>query len=520
MPISFTTRRLPKLLVTKKNPMAYALLQHLKCEFFTWSCALQVLKITRTQFSSADHFMTTPWTTEQVTAMAPDAASVAAGRKLGSVNKWKTLGQSNDVLWGECQGSGSNPYQTCIEQSEPAFKCSCPSRKFPCKHALGLAFIFAEHSNALSAGEPPSWVNEWLQKREQTVAKKAAKAAAAEQPLDPAAQQRRDKAQQKRTASREEKIKAGIEELQRWLQDLVRRGLAQQSDHPDPWAKMAARMIDAQAPGLARWLQRTGDLRYQLAHWQDPMLTQIAKLHTLLSAFQRKADLSPDVQADINALIGYTQNKDEVLAQDGVSDNWWVLSQRSDLESQLQMQRTWLWGQHSKRYALVIDFAAANQVLPVRPNVGRGFLGELVFYPGNWPVRALLKATVETAVKTSNENLRQHATSISPAFANIPSALQHYSNVLANYPWVDDFPMGLSKVTPLRDGDQWLLLDEENRLLPMAVSAYTGWALLAISGGNAVNVFGEWDGGLYRPLSVFDNATAHNLTAVNFELAG
>lgn len=456
--------------------------------------------------------MSIQWTTDQVTAMAPDAASVAAGRKLGSTSKWKSLGQSDQVLWGECQGSGSNPYQTCIELAGPAFKCSCPSRKFPCKHALGLAFIFAEQSNALSANDPPPWVNEWLQKREQSAVKKAAKAAATEQPLDEATKQRRAKAQQKRAASREEKIQAGVEELQRWLQDLLRRGLAQQSEQQDLWSKMAARMIDAQAPGLARWLQRSGDLRYQVAHWQEPMLTQIAKLHTLLSAFQRQQTFSLEVQADINALIGYTQNKDEVLAESGVSDNWWVLSQRADAESQLQMQRTWLWGQSCKRYALLIDFAAMNQVLPVRPNVGQGFHGELAFYPGSWPVRAL--------VKTINENRARDIPSLTQSFTDIPTALQQYSSVLAHYPWTDDFPMALSQVTPLRHADQWLLVDEAQRVLPMTVPAYTGWALLAVSGGRAVNVFGEWDGYLFQPLSVITDDTAHNLVAVNFELAG
>ena len=79
-----------------------------------------------------------PWTPEQIVALAPDAGSVKAGRELATARKWVSLGRSEQAVWGECQGSGAKPYQTKIDLSEPAFQCSCPSRKFPCKHALGL----------------------------------------------------------------------------------------------------------------------------------------------------------------------------------------------------------------------------------------------------------------------------------------------------------------------------------------------------------------------------------------------
>src|SRR3954465_15495304 len=90
--------------------------------------------------------------------------------------KWVTLGQSDGAVWGECQGSGASPYKTAIDLSEPAFKCSCPSHKFPCKHGLGLFLIFEAQASAVPKGDPPQWVTEWLQSRakraEQATAKK------------------------------------------------------------------------------------------------------------------------------------------------------------------------------------------------------------------------------------------------------------------------------------------------------------------------------------------------------------
>ena len=101
--------------------------------------------------------MSITWTTEQVLALAPDPASAKAGKDLaGQRKKWANLGQDERAAWGECQGSGSKPYQTKIDLSEPAFSCSCPSRKFPCKHGLGLFLMLAQQPALFASGTPPA----------------------------------------------------------------------------------------------------------------------------------------------------------------------------------------------------------------------------------------------------------------------------------------------------------------------------------------------------------------------------
>ena len=102
-------------------------------------------------------------TVEQALALAPDTSSAAAGRKLGSPKNWRTLGRSADALWGECQGSAL--YQVRVDLGDLATKCSCPSRKFPCKHALGLLVLAATDPGTLPGAEPPEWVLDWLQRR-------------------------------------------------------------------------------------------------------------------------------------------------------------------------------------------------------------------------------------------------------------------------------------------------------------------------------------------------------------------
>ena len=96
-----------------------------------------------------------PWSPERVAALAPDSASAAAGQSLANVRKWSALGRSDRAIWGLCQGSGKQPYQARVDLAEPAFKCSCPSRKFPCKHGLGLLLLFAKKADAFSRGDEP-----------------------------------------------------------------------------------------------------------------------------------------------------------------------------------------------------------------------------------------------------------------------------------------------------------------------------------------------------------------------------
>src|SRR5262249_24968869 len=142
-----------------------------------------------------------------------------------------------------CRGSGAAPYRTQAALADGATRCSCPSRKFPCKHAIGLLLLLAD--GAVPASACPDWVAEWLGGR-------TAKAAR------PPREERVDgelaapRAGERRAASREAKVDAGVAEMLRWLADLVRGGLGAAQTQPWAWwDAQARRMIDAQARGLA-----------------------------------------------------------------------------------------------------------------------------------------------------------------------------------------------------------------------------------------------------------------------------
>ena len=427
------------------------------------------------------------WTAERVLALAPDASSAKSGKELSARRKWVTLGRGEHVVWGECQGSAATPYRTQIDLSEPAFKCSCPSRKFPCKHGLGLFLLLVADESAVSAGDSPDWVKQWVASRgarAEQKAKKKEEAAAA--PVDPAAAA-------KRAAERQRKVTAGLAELEVWLKDLVRRGLgAAQSEPYTFWETPAARMVDAQAPGVARILREMPSIPSSGHGWQERMLHRLSQVHLLIEGFERIEALPPEVQADVRSLIGWTQSQEELLAMPGVRDTWMVLGQRVEVEERLRAQHTWLYGAAGKRCALVLQFAHGATAFESGLVAGTQLDAELVFYSGASALRAMMK---------QRHGAAQPLAAI-PGYATICEALNAYANLLAVFPWLERFPMPLTNVTPLVGGEAWSIRDGEGKALPLSPRFARGWEVLAVSGGRPVSTFGEWDGQTFLPMGV------------------
>lgn len=447
------------------------------------------------------------WTTEQVIALAPDTSSAKAGQGLATPRKWLNLGRSEMAVWGECQGSGKDPYQTQIDLSEPAFRCSCPSRKFPCKHGLGLFLILAGQPTALVEGEPPGWVSDWLASRTQRAEKKAQAAAEKAERGDAVADAA---AQAKRAASRRERVTAGLQELELWLRDLTRGGLAHVQTQPYSfWETPASRLVDAQAPGVARLVREMGSLPAGGAGWEDRLLQRLGRLSLLLEAFKRLDDLPPEVQEDVRSVIGWTRSQEELLASEGVRDRWAVLGQRVEDEERVRVQRTWLEGAATGRFALVLSFAAFGQALDTSLVPGTRFEGELVFYPGACPLRAVVK------------NRLGPPSPVGPVdgAASLREALGGPATALAANPWLVQYPLAVGGVRPALSGSErganWHLRDYEDRALPLSPRFNQGWQLLALSGGEPLGVFGEWDGRHLLPLAAW---TQHHY--FNFRFPG
>lgn len=426
-------------------------------------------------------------TSDQINALAPDAASIAAARSLAARRAWVTLGRSERAAWGECKGSAREPYRTQIDLNEPAFRCSCPSRKFPCKHGLGLLLLLAADPEAVAAAEAPPWVAEWLSSRDRAAERRQERQPQAEPPEGGAPAPPASSA--RRAATRDSRVAAGMVELERWLHDRLRAGLAAlQAEAPAALDAFAARMVDAQAPGVARLLRAAGESAGSGVGWQGRMLDQLSRLHLLARAHANLAGLTREAQADVRAAIGYTQSQEELLAEPGLRDRWLVLGRRVVEEDRLRVQRTWLWGAASARPALILDFSAGGQPLDRSLVPGTTLDAELVFFPGAAPLRALIRA--------------RHGPAAVPPLPATPlaAAVAAHGEALAANPWRERSLLLAGPLTLARAEGRWHVRDAEGSHLPLPQRFDAAWRLLAATAGLPFTIVAEWDGETLAPL--------------------
>ena len=430
------------------------------------------------------------FTEEQILALAPDESSKKSGKDLASHSKWVTKGSIETALWGECQGSGSKPYQTGIDLDALVFKCSCPSRKFPCKHGLGLALLYIRQHASFSTSDAPTWLTEWLSKRSEKEEKK-------ERKKEPVAD---EATAAKRQQAREQKVYDGIAELHRWMKDVIRNGIISLPEKdPAFWEKVAKRMVDAQAPGLAGMVRAAGSINFFEEGWQTAFMDKLLDLYLVTQAYRNGEHLSFPLQQEIKALIGFTQAQEGLKEQTGLTDIWLVVGKTVNQEEQLTIERNWLYGLHTAQPALVLQFYVKGQGDSMLTLTSGQYLqAELVYYPSPIPLRAIIKHQASTP-----------AIAPTKPFLNWQEVVHWETNLASQMPVRSVRPYVLQGLTPVRYNDQWWLVDAQKNGMPVKKDISNIWRLLALSGGNALDTvvigketsfepLGVWHQGIYK----------------------
>lgn len=439
-------------------------------------------------------------TVEQVRSLAPDPSSLKSAQGLADARHWVSLGGNDVALWGECKGSGKEPYKVRIDLVDMGYACSCPSRKFPCKHCLGLMLLSA--TSKLAESKPPAWVTEWLEKREERKSRAEKKAQTEEETPKTAAARQKDAA--RRAEKREKLADVGIESLEKWLKDFARAGLASVQSVPASfWNDQAARMVDSQLPGAARLIREMATLPGSRADWAEILLLRLARLHTLIQAYHRLEVLPQTTQQEVRGLLGWSVNQEELLASThGCRDHWLVLHTYTELDEKtnLRTQVNWLWGREEKRIAQILNFAHQSQAMDASLVQGLVLQGELVYFPGAHPLRAIFKDK-----KAVNEKVVPHG------YESVHDLLANYASALGNDPWLEEFPAIMETVTPMRVNEAWILKDTQGYVVPLPSAHPSAWELFALGGSHPLTVFGIWDGFTFTPLAAWESDRLVNL---------
>ncbi len=464
-------------------------------------------------------------TEDQILTLAPDDSSKKSGKDLANPARWVSKGISGRAIWGECQGSGSKPYQTQADLINLAFKCSCPSRKFPCKHGLGLLLLSARQPAAFENTEEPAWVSDWINQRagkeEQAAAKKESTKATDEA------------GQQKRQQTRQQRVKDGSAELLLWIKDIIRNGIIQVPDKPPAfWENMARRMVDAQAPGLAGMVRALGETPFFQDGWHSIFLDQLLRIYLVITGFQNQpgndpaagnassdpqGDATPEALAsgasaangqtpsgqaapagsisdDLSSLIGFTVNQESLKETPGILDDWLVLAKQSKEDQGLVTERFWLTGASTGQTALLLQFIARGQYAALSLTPGMNIRAELVFFPSANPLRALIKRQVATAQKTEYFS-----------YADWDNVLRNETRIASTLPFYSERPYIVRQLTPVWHARQWWLKDQHQRLMPVRQVSETIWNVLTYSGGLPLDMAVLGKENTFEPIGVWHN---------------
>jgi hypothetical protein len=231
---------------------------------------------------------------------------------------------------------------------------------------------------------------------------------------------------------------------------------------------MAARMVDAQAPGVAAALR---GLSGAASGGPGRLLAEYALLHLLIRAHERLDQLPDGLAAMVRSRVGYPVSRDQVLDQPAVIDRWLVLAVRELTDAAVPGRRIWLRGRQTKRHAMLLTFAAPNGAWQdpgtARLRPGTEVHASLHYYPGQPPLRALI-----------GTRHADPAPGAPPGPADgVDAQLTQWSAALEQDPWLTTWPA--------------LLVDGTGAALPLA-DRESLWTLLAVSGGQPVTVAGEW----------------------------
>jgi hypothetical protein len=263
-----------------------------------------------------------------IDSAAPNAEAMKNGRALVVKGKFTALhiDAEETVIFGECQGSGKEPYRCSSDfarADQPTHRCSCPSRQFPCKHCLGLMYAFVLKRASFTPAEVPADLAEKRGKLAARVEKKKEEAA---------------KPKTVNKGALAKKIQAqldGLDLLEKLTLDVTRIGIGNMNAKTAREIEEKAKQLgNAYLPGAQAALHRYTKLFVSEDGAFDPAvptsrreasfseaLDQLSCLHALVKQgrayLQRRLDdpdLKPEVETGIAAWLGHAWQLAELKA--------------------------------------------------------------------------------------------------------------------------------------------------------------------------------------------------------------
>lgn len=383
-----------------------------------------------------------------IAAAAPNADAAKNGRGLVLKSKFVALHHSADeTLWfGQCQGSGRQPYLCSADfavPERPVYRCTCPSRQFPCKHSLGLLYARLEGKPFTVADVP----DELAAKREKATARIEKQAAEATKPR---------KVNRSALAKKIQAQRDGIDLLETLTQDVVRLGIGNMNAKTARELEEQARQLgNAYLPGAQAALRNYTRLFHSeygeelTAAAREAVyseaLDQLARLHALISKgrtyLQKRLDdpeLAPETDTGIAAWLGHAwqlrELKEAGLVEENVELVQLAFNSHDDV-ARKEYVDTGIWMQlDNGRIGMTQTFRPYKAVKYIRSDDSFfqiAQVGELCRYPGDLNPRIRWDGMTPRPIRPDDlATIRRHGRGEFPAV--VREVKSHLKNPLAD----------------------------------------------------------------------------------------
>ena len=306
---------------------------------------------------------------------------------------------TSELLWGRCRGSGAEPYETIVDHVEVAWRCTCPSRKLPCKHALALLLLWVR--GGCARGRPPGRCGGV--DRRQRPSRQAGASSSSGTPA-PAPDRRRPGDQPgagvpdsdpapmpdrgELDGSRDERVARMLRGPGR-ARPVARGSDARRARRSSAGAlrhvgraRGASGRCPRRRPRQPRAASRRARRRSaRLARRSARRAGHVAPDRPGGTPFagtprQRWPTPSPRLRAGRCATRTCWPSVPE-------TDDWMVLGRSDIREDRIEVRRLWLRGERTQRWAMLLSFAAYRQALDTSWQVGTVVEADLHRYPGD-----------------------------------------------------------------------------------------------------------------------------------------
>lgn len=430
-------------------------------------------------------------TSSYVDSLAPNGAAIKNALGLVQKNKFVQLHHSGsgDLLFGECKGSGSSNYATSADfavPDKPVFRCSCPSRQFPCKHSLGLMYALVQGQTFTEAPVPDDLAAKRAKAEQREEKKQEAQTTEAGKAAKP---KRTNKtAGLKKVASQLE----GLDHLDKLLAGFVRRGLGTLDAKSVKALKEQVKAFgNYYLPGVQNELRL---LQLQLARKEEAeegypnARATLIRLHALstrgrvhLQSKLNSGEPGPDPGSALDEALGHAWTLAE-LQQHGLVKEKAAMLQLAFLSYDDGARQEWV----DLGYWLDLDSGDVHRTVNYRPyraarhmkeedSMGEVLRArELVLYPGN------LNRRVRFEEWTSAEPAKEDWTAVRKAAQrSYPDAVKAARNQLRN-PLADPLAVVLLEVaeTLKTEDGQYAIRSKDGAEL--ALTGALPWDTLAL----------------------------------------